>query len=300
MKQKLAIVATTVTLFAVPSVAGAHAGNSDPGVIHACVHNVSKEVRIVGVTGTCRPEETAEHWQIVGPQGPAGPKGDKGDTGDKGDKGDKGDPGDPGPAGAAEETILVLEDGFEGAFLAENNWIQTLSGGGHFEFFPGFVNFVTEPGASGVTLSSRQQFLLADGALVFKARLFAYADGAVWGNGQPRGLASGIDRSNAVEFVSTSPSSITCRTVKDGVATETTVLISGVGLSDPSRPVYQPHLYQITATSSAVKFYFNGDLVATHTTNIPTVPLNVHFSTTDGFGGFVPIYLDFVRFERRQ
>ena len=193
-----------------------------------------------------------------------------------------------------------VEDGFESGFLSENNWDQSFSGGGHFEFFPGFVNFVTDPGSAGVTLTSKQQFQLSSGALILKARLFAYADGSIWGNGQPRGLASGTDRNNAIEFVSATPTSFTCRTVKDGVATETTVPVSIPGLSEPWRAIYQPHLYQIVASTDEVKFYFNGDLVATHTTNIPTVALNAHFSTTDGGGGFVPIYLDFVRFERRQ
>lgn len=136
---------------------------------------------------------------------------------------------------------------------------------------------MTDPGSAGVTLTSNQQFPLSSGALILKARLFAYADGSIWGNGQPRGLASGTDRNNAIEFVSATPTSFTCRTVKDGVAAETTVPIS--------IPIYQPHLYQIVATTDEVKFYFNGELVATHTTNIPTVALNAHFSTTDGGGG---------------
>jgi hypothetical protein len=151
-----------------------------------------------------------------------------------------------------------------------------------------------------VTLSGKQQFALSTGALIFKARLYAYADGAVWGNGQPRGLASGIDRNNAIEFVTATPTSFTCRTVKDGIATETTVPVAIPDLSEPWRSIYQPHVYQIVAKADEVKFFFNGELVATHTSNIPTVALNAHFSTTDGGGGFVPIYLDFVRLERRQ
>jgi hypothetical protein len=37
---------------------------------------------------------------------------------------------------------------------------------------------------------------------------------------------------------------------------------------------------EIVATSSAVNFYINGALVASQTTNIPTTPLNILFTTS--------------------
>ena len=80
-----------------PVPAGAHAGNSDPNVVHACVNNFNGLIRIVAVNGTCftgpassRHAERALHWAIVGP------KGDKGDQGATGPTGPIGPPGPPG------------------------------------------------------------------------------------------------------------------------------------------------------------------------------------------------------------
>ena len=66
-----------VALFALPAIASAHAGNDDPNVVHACIGNVSKVVRIVGVTGTCITSpllaaETPAHWDIKGKDGTNG------------------------------------------------------------------------------------------------------------------------------------------------------------------------------------------------------------------------------------
>jgi len=58
--------------------------------------------------------------------------------------------------------------------------------------------------------------------------------------------------------------------------------------------------YQIVATPSVVKFYINGDLVATHTTNIPTTPLNVLFTSHDGGFGTTPLDVNNVAFEIRR
>jgi len=99
-----------------PASVGAHAGNTDPNVIHACVNNLTKIIRDVGVSGTCLTSpsvaaEIAEHWARVGPagaqgavgpqgpQGPAGPAGAQGDTGVQGPQGPQGATGPQGPAG---------------------------------------------------------------------------------------------------------------------------------------------------------------------------------------------------------
>src|SRR5829696_6701637 len=79
-----------------------HEGNSDPNAIHACVNNVTKLARIVGVNGTCLTSpppsaEAAVHWYIVGP---TGPQGATGATGPQGPIGPQGVPGQTGPAGA--------------------------------------------------------------------------------------------------------------------------------------------------------------------------------------------------------
>lgn len=103
----------TLAIALVPSVAGAHAGNNDPNVVHACVANLTNIVRIVGVNGSCivRPAAVAEtpvHWAIQGPKGERGDKGEpgaqglpgpQGATGPAGEQGAQGPQGAPGPAG---------------------------------------------------------------------------------------------------------------------------------------------------------------------------------------------------------
>src|SRR5262249_15735262 len=82
-----------------PASVRAHAGNTDPNVIHACVNNVNGGDRIVGVTGTCSGSEHAVHWAIAGPIGPQGPKGDTGGTGSQGPTGPQGHQGPQGIQG---------------------------------------------------------------------------------------------------------------------------------------------------------------------------------------------------------
>lgn len=88
---------------AIPALAGAHGGNADPAVIHACVGNLTKIVRIVGVTGSCLGgAETPVHWATAGPkgdQGPAGVQGPQGVPGAPGAQGPQGVQGPPGPDG---------------------------------------------------------------------------------------------------------------------------------------------------------------------------------------------------------
>jgi hypothetical protein len=68
------LVTMALAFLAIPTIASAHGGNNDPNVVHACIGNVSKVVRIVGVTGSCivspaLAAETPAHWGIQGPQG---------------------------------------------------------------------------------------------------------------------------------------------------------------------------------------------------------------------------------------
>ena len=88
-------VAVGVVLLAIPTVASAHAGNNDPNVVHACIGNVSKNVRIVGVSGSCisSPAALAEapaHWDIQGPPGAPGTDGLNGLPGAPGTPGEPG------------------------------------------------------------------------------------------------------------------------------------------------------------------------------------------------------------------
>jgi hypothetical protein len=105
------IAAATVTS---PSVF-AHAGNSDPNVVHACVNEGSNLVRIVGVNGSCNNPETPVHWSIVGPQGPAGPAGPQGPAGPAGPQGPAGPAGPQGPAGPAGPQGPAGPTGLQGA-----------------------------------------------------------------------------------------------------------------------------------------------------------------------------------------
>jgi N-acetylneuraminic acid mutarotase len=71
---KLSIIFTTLGMLAIPAIASAHGGNSDPNVVHACIGNVSKVVRIVGASGSCITSpplvaETAAHWDLQGAPG---------------------------------------------------------------------------------------------------------------------------------------------------------------------------------------------------------------------------------------
>jgi Protein of unknown function (DUF1566) len=78
---------------AIPAIANAHAGDSDPHAVHACVGNVSKIVRIVGVSGACLESESPAHWQIQGPPGAPGVNGTNGTSGTNGTNGTNGTDG---------------------------------------------------------------------------------------------------------------------------------------------------------------------------------------------------------------
>ena len=87
--RRLSTVAVALAVLAIPTVARAHAGNNDANVVHACVGNVSKIVRVVGVSGSCIVSppvlaETVAHWDIRGPQGAAGINGTSGANGTNG------------------------------------------------------------------------------------------------------------------------------------------------------------------------------------------------------------------------
>ena len=85
-RTQLFIAITSAALCAIPATATAHGGNNDPNVVHACIGNVSKVVRIVGASDTCLSSppfvaETPAHWSIQGPQGPQGVQGVQGPQG---------------------------------------------------------------------------------------------------------------------------------------------------------------------------------------------------------------------------
>src|SRR5688572_22339170 len=87
-------------MFVMPVDAEAHAGNSDPNVVHACVHRSSEQVKIISPTASCSSVESPVHWPMVGPQGPAGPTGARGPMGPQGPQGQQGPAGSPGQQGS--------------------------------------------------------------------------------------------------------------------------------------------------------------------------------------------------------
>jgi hypothetical protein len=94
MTGRLTLLAIVITS-ALPSIAYAHAGNGDPNVIHACVGNLTKVVRIVGINGACliapaAIAETPVHWHTAGPPGEPGKQGPEGPVGPIGPMGPSG------------------------------------------------------------------------------------------------------------------------------------------------------------------------------------------------------------------
>lgn len=78
VKQSALTLIAAAVLCAIAAVAGAHGGNDDLNVVHACIGGNSKTVRIVGVSGSCRPAETPAHWDIQGAPGSDGANGTNG------------------------------------------------------------------------------------------------------------------------------------------------------------------------------------------------------------------------------
>ena len=113
------------------------------------------------------------------------------------------------------------------------------------------------------------------------------------------GLANGTDQNNAIEivgFANNGGGSLTCQTVSGGSTTQTNVPLT----APPNTSLYQ---YEIIATTSSVQFYVNGALVATHTTNIPTMPLNALFlvstSQPSTDGQYPSLYVSTTTFRQR-
>lgn len=189
----------------------------------------------------------------------------------------------------------ILFDEFDRYAMDTANWNQTTVGLGGIIMNDDVTNKASYldlatggAGAGEATIWGTRQFPLSSGRLILIVKCATYTDPGIYGNGQPRGLAAGYDRSNAIEFISYSSTQVAARTVSGGAVTQT---IYPLGSS-----VYVMHHYMIDATSTVVKFYIDGVLMAVHTTNIPTLPLNPYIGTTDGGLGNVPIELDYVSF----
>lgn len=182
----------------------------------------------------------------------------------------------------------VLSDDFND--LSNTSWSTSHNGGAGVSARDGALVLQTTPNIGEGTAQAHgtQAFSIQAGTIIFQTRLRTYVDQSVYGDHQPRGLAAGADRSNALEFITSSPTParVTCRSVANGLATETQVQLGAT--------VNENHLYKIVATPARVDFYVDNALVATHTTNIPSAPLNAYYSTSDGGYGEVAQEIDYV------
>ena len=96
---------------------------SAQGVIQACT-SATGQVRILGDSDSCRPNEAPVSWSFSGPQGdpgpegPQGPQGPQGETGPRGIEGPQGPAGPPGAACEAPGSQVIGEISIDGITLA--------------------------------------------------------------------------------------------------------------------------------------------------------------------------------------
>jgi len=189
-------------------------------------------------------------------------------------------------ASANKQLENLQSDDFSGGYV-NDNWMVLKTGSASATVSKSTITLSTS-GPNSIKLYSKVQKSVNDGKLIFTALLYTYEDNNYAYGPLSRGLVNGIDRNNAIEFINTSGSTIQARTVSGGVATTTDY---NVGAS-----VANMYTYKIIATSTKVDFYFNGTLIATHTKNIPTLPLNMYFDAST-FVGNVPQTIDNAKLE---
>jgi hypothetical protein len=121
VKRRLVVQLAGIVLVSIPTVAYAHGGNNDANVVHACIGNISRIVRIVGVSGACVASppliaETPAHWDIQGPAGINGTNGTNGVSGTNGTNGTDGTNGKDGKDGTngIDGTSVTFVDYFSG------------------------------------------------------------------------------------------------------------------------------------------------------------------------------------------
>ncbi len=180
----------------------------------------------------------------------------------------------------------IQQDDFIGSTLGDS-WTVWKTGSASASVSKSTITLSTS-GPNSIKLYSEKQGSVDQGKLIFTALLYTYEDNNFAYGPLSRGLVNGSDRKNAIEFININGSTIQARTVTDGVATTTNY---NVGAS-----VANMYSYKIIASQSKVDFYFNDILIATHTTNIPTVPLNMYFDASTPLGN-VPQTIDKAAFE---
>jgi parallel beta-helix repeat protein len=188
---------------------------------------------------------------------------------------------------------MLVFDEFTGTSLNTSKWNSYTTGIGHMSFNNetagnefSFVRLDSGYGDAGSAAITSKLKAMVDSTITFEGRVCPYEDNNYAYDKQPRGLRAGTDGNNAIEIISFTASVIQARTVASGSATTTNYNLG--------RTVNNWDVYRIEANSSHVRFYFNGVLIATHTTNIPTVPLNVYMGTNYNGYGTVPVRADYL------
>jgi len=184
------------------------------------------------------------------------------------------------------EPSIIQFDDFTNSTL-DDSWIVWKTGSASVTVSKSIVGLSTN-GPNTIKLYSDKQKSVTEGKLIFTALLSTYEDNNYAYGPLSRGLVNGSDRKNAIEFINITGSTIQARTVSNGIATTTNY---NVGAS-----VGNMYSYKIIATEFKVDFYFNDILISTHTSNIPTVKLNMYFDASTPVGN-VPQGIDNARFE---
>jgi outer membrane protein assembly factor BamB len=186
---------------------------------------------------------------------------------------------------------ILVYDEFMGTSLNTSNWTPYITGGGSMDFSNAteqpvhFSRMGLSPHGASSRIASKLNASVGSG-IIFEGRICPYPYSG--SDKHPRGLRAGTDENNAIEFrAGISQYYVEARTAASGVATITSCYLGGqsVGLWSWT--------YRIEANSSVAKFYINDNLVATHTSNIPTSPLNAYMSAIGG-GGNMPISADYL------
>jgi hypothetical protein len=215
---------------------------------------------------------------VTGPSGPAGPPGPTGPTGPAGPQG---------PSGPTRESVVAFSGipdfGNPGTTPSTQSSVWAVPNGGVQGMVPcdtdgkGSECSLLSPrdiSGSAVSANTIPSFSLANGTISLETLINTVdLSNVAAGDFAAVGLANGTDQNDAIEivgFTNSGSRSLTCQTVSGGSMTQTSVPLR----ASPNTSLYQ---YEIIATTTTVQFYVNGTLVATHTTNIPTTPLNALF-----------------------
>jgi hypothetical protein len=243
-------------------------------------------------------------------QGPVGPIGLSGPPGPTGPTGPTGPAGPPGPTRESVVAFSGIPDfGNPGTNPSTQSSVWAVPNGGVQGIVPcdtdgkGSECSLLSPrdiSGSVVSANSIPSFSLANGTISLETLINTVDfSNVAAGDSAAVGLANGTDQNDAIEivgFTNSGSRSLTCQTVSGGSVTQTNVPLRG----SPNTSLYQ---YEIVATTTSVQFYVNGELVATHTTNIPTTPLNALFlvsaSQASADGQYPSLYVSTTAFRQR-